>query len=551
MSNDHLGDRNNGADERSGASPLEPAAWPRRRVLKAIPLLGMGAALAPALEAVAAIPARPQSPSVSHQARRDPAPTSNTELCSLSVEELGQMLKSKQLSPVTLVNAYLERINGAGKPLNAYIRVLPDRALADARRAEQEIAAGHYRGPLHGIPIALKDLYDLKGVPTTGACKLYLNNIAKEDAPSVARLKRAGAIIIGKTNMNELALGARGQGSAFGPVENPWMTNRITGGSSSGSGAAVAAGLCAAATGSDTGGSIRIPSALCGVVGIKPTYGRVSCRGLLPVSWSQDTAGPLARTVTDAALLLGAMSGYDPADPASADRPVPNFTAGIGEGVRGLRIVVDPTWTLAETEPDVQAAFETALAKFRELHAEVIEMPIPQIAAAWDPAELITATEALAVYGEAFRAHPQDVSGRVRERVEGASTVTGVDYTLARRLGATIRRNLEDIFQKPSLIAAPTCPIVATKPAQLSIELDGKERPLLPVLTRLTRVYDLTRMPAISLPCGFSREGLPIGLQLAGPAWNEALIFRAAYAYEQAADWRHHRPEPAPGSLVV
>ncbi len=548
MNNDRIDHKTNSGDEGTSASCAGSTMWPRRRALKAIPLLGAGAVFGPALAAVAGELGRARAAA---SVRQPQAGSSNTELYALSIEDLSKRLRSKEISPVTLVNAYLERIQGAGKPLNAFILILAEQSRADARRSEREILAGDYKGPLHGLPIALKDLYDLRGVPTTGASKLFIGNIAKEDAPSVARLKKAGAIIIGKTNMNELALGATGEESAFGPVHNPWMTDHITGGSSAGSGAGVAAGLCAAATGSDTGGSIRIPSALCGVVGIKPTYGRVCCRGLLPVSWSQDHAGPLTRTVMDAALMLGVMSGYDPRDPACANRPAPDFTAGIRQGVRGLRIAVDPAWALAQTEPDVKAAFEAALGTFRELKAEVVEMSIPRIAEGWDPAELITATEALTVYEKALRTRPQDISAPVRERMEGAFKVTGMDYTKARRLGAIVRRNLEDTFEKADVIATPTCPIAATKMGQKSVLLDGQERLLLPVLTRCLRVFDLTGLPAISVPCGFSQEGLPVGLQLAGPAWNEAIILRAAYAYEQAANWRSNRPKTAAASLVA
>src|SRR5579875_548830 len=266
MNNDRIGNKISGDDEGASDSCGESRMWPRRRALKAIPLLGAGAVFAPALAVAASEQGRARAAVNVRQLQPRSRTASNTELYALSIEDLSNRLRTKEVSPVTLVNAYLERIQGAGKPLNAFILVLAEQALADARRAEQEIVSGHYRGPLHGIPIALKDLYDLRGVPTTGASKLFIGNIAKEDAPSVARLKKAGAIIIGKTNMNELALGATGENSAFGPVHNPWMTDHITGGSSAGSGAGVAAGLCAAATGSDTGGSIRIPSALCGVV---------------------------------------------------------------------------------------------------------------------------------------------------------------------------------------------------------------------------------------------------------------------------------------------
>jgi aspartyl-tRNA(Asn)/glutamyl-tRNA(Gln) amidotransferase subunit A len=469
---------------------------------------------------------------------------SNNELCALSIEELGPRLARKEISPVSLVSAFLERIERIDKSINAFITVMADQAMADARCSEREILSGHYKGPLDGVPIALKDLYDARGVPTTNGSKFFSANVPQEDAESVARLRRAGAIIIGKTNMHELAYGATGDQSASGPTRNPWVTDRIPGGSSGGSGAAVALDLCAGATGSDTGGSIRVPGALCGVVGLKPTFGRISRHGLLPLSSTMDHAGPMTKTVIDAALMLGVMAGYDRRDPGSADRPVPDF-AGLKDGVRGLRIALEPAWALSQLEPDVRTAFEAALGVLGELKAEIVKVSVPRIPEAYDAAATILSSEALALYEEALKTRPQDFGDKVRERLKRGFKIRGIDYARARLLGEVLRRNLEEAFQTVDVIATPTCPVVATKLGQESTLIDGEEKPLLGILTQFTRPFNLTGFPAITVPCGFSHEGLPIGLQLAGPAWNEAVVFRAAYAYEQATNWRREHPKVA------
>jgi aspartyl-tRNA(Asn)/glutamyl-tRNA(Gln) amidotransferase subunit A len=469
----------------------------------------------------------------------------NQELCTLSIHELGRRISRKEISPVALTQAYLERIETVDQSLNAFVAVAAEQALADARRAEQEIVSGRYKGPLHGIPIAHKDLYDVRGLATTAGSKVFSGRIAEEDAHSVARLKGAGSIVIGKTNMHELAYGATGDQSAFGPTHNPWDTDRIPGGSSSGSAVAVAAGLCAAATGSDTGGSIRVPGALCGVVGIKPTFGRVSRHGLVALSWTMDHAGPITRTVTDAALMLGAMAGYDPRDPACVNRPVPDFTEGLGRDLSGMRIGIDRAWALSQLQPEVKTGFEAALALLRQLKAEIVEISLPRMAEVYDAAIAMQAPEATSLYEEALKSRPQDFSDRVRERLQRGFAITGIEYARARQLGELVRRDIEEMFGKISLIATPTCPVAATKLGQDNVSMEGEEKPLLGILSRFTRVFNLTGNPAITVPCGFSQEGLPVGLQLVGAAWNEAIVFQAAHAYEQATEWHRSRPKGA------
>jgi aspartyl-tRNA(Asn)/glutamyl-tRNA(Gln) amidotransferase subunit A len=469
---------------------------------------------------------------------------SKAELCTLTIESLSQRLRQREISPVTVVEAYLERIDAINGRLNAYITVIGEQALAEAHLFEQEILAGQYRGPLHGVPVALKDLYDVSGVPTTAGSKIYAERMPDEDASSVARLRKAGAIILGKANLHELAYGATNEDSFFGPTRNCWDLDRIPGGSSGGSAAAVAAELCAAATGSDTGGSIRIPAALCGVVGIKPSYGRISCHGISPLSWSMDHPGPLTRSVNDAAVMLGAMAGYDPRDPASVDRPVPDFTVELRDGVEGLRIAVDLKWALSQSDSEVRNAFEAALSVLEGLRAEVVEVSLSRIPEATSAALTILASEAGAVHEEFLQSRPQDFGDNVRARLERGFQIRGIDYGRARRIGQWLERDLETVFETVDLIVTPTCSITAPKFGQEAVLVHGEETPVMTALTQFTRVFNLTGTPAITVPCGFSSQGLPIGLQMVGALWNEAIMLRAAYAYEEAAEWHRYGSKP-------
>ncbi len=464
------------------------------------------------------------------------------ELCTLTLEELGPLLRDKRVSPVEVTQAYLERIDALNEALNAYITVTGDQALADAVRCEEEILRGDYRGLLHGVPVALKDLYDTAGVRTTAASKIYAQRVPDEDATSVARLRAAGAVIIGKTNLHEFAYGVTTDSSYFGPTRNPWDMERVTGGSSGGSGAAVAAGLCVAATGSDTGGSIRIPAALCGIVGLKPTYGRISCHGLLPLSWTLDHPGPMARSVYAAAVMLAAMAGYDPRDPASADVPVPDCTSGLRDGVAGLRIGVDPRWALSGIHQEVLAAFQEALVVLKGLGAEIVDVSVPRVQEGIEAALTIVTAEATGIHEEFLRTRPDDYRPDVRARLEKGFAISGSDYGHARRSGELLRRDLATLFKKIDLLATPMCGIPVPRLGQQEVTIDGETVSVMAPLTRYTRVFNLTGLPAISVPCGFSSEGLPMGLQLAGRAWDEATVLRAAYAYEAATEWAQRRP---------
>ena len=469
---------------------------------------------------------------------------SSNDLHPLTIEELNPLLRNKIASPVELVEHYLARIDALDEHTNAYITVMAEDALADARTAEKEIMAGNDRGPLHGVPVALKDLYDTAGVRTTAASKTFADRVPGEDATSVANLRAAGAIIIGKANMHEWAFGATNSISYFGPTHNPWDLSRVTGGSSGGSGAAVAAGLAVAATGSDTGGSIRIPGALCGIVGLKPTYGRISCAGLVPLSWAQDHPGPMTKSVYDAAVMLDAMAGFDPKDPASLNVPVPDYTQTLRDGIKELRIAVDYDYALSEIDDEVASVVKQALNVLGDLGAELIETTLPRLNEANQAALLIMRIDALAAcHEEILRTCPEDYQpDGARERLAKGLEIRGVDYAHAQRVGQWLRRDFETLFEKVDLIAFPTCAITAPKLDQDEVTIKGKTTPVTVPLTRFTRIFNLAGLPTITVPCGFSSDGLPIALQMAGPHLDEATVLRAAYAYEQATEWHRRRP---------
>jgi aspartyl-tRNA(Asn)/glutamyl-tRNA(Gln) amidotransferase subunit A len=470
-----------------------------------------------------------------------------SELYHLDIEALSDLLALKQVSPVELTRALLDRIAALDGRINAYVTVTHQAALADARRCEQEILAGNVRGPLHGIPIALKDLYDTAGVRTTAGARILADRVPDADATSVARLRAAGAIILGKCNLHEFAYGVLTDSSHFGPTHNPWDLDHAPGGSSGGSAAAVAADLCIAATGSDTGGSIRIPAALCGVVGLKPTFGRVSCRGLVPLSWSLDHAGPITKSVFDAAVMLGAMAGYDPRDPASVSVPVPDFTAGLSEGIAGLRIAVDPDYALNGISSEVEAAFRRSLTTLADLGATIIDVKMPRVEAGMEAALTILKAEATAYHEQWLASRPDDYRPDVRARLEQGLAVRGVEVGRAWQTRRQLMRDFEGLFEQADLFATPMCGIPAPRLGQRQVELNGQTVPVMAPLTRFTRVFNLTGLPAISVPCGFSADGLPLGLQLAGPAFDEATVLRAARAYEAATPWRESKPLPETG----
>ncbi len=462
-----------------------------------------------------------------------------TELCYMTIAQAAPLLRDGQLSPVELTRAFLERIEAIDGRLNSYVTLLPERALAQARAAEAEILRGDYRGPLHGIPIGLKDLYDTAGILTTAMSRVTPDRVPTEDATTVARLNQAGTILLGKLAMHEFALGGPDFTSLFPPARNPWNLAHIPGGSSSGSGAAVAAGLCMGALGSDTGGSIRGPASMCGIVGIKPTYGRVSNFGVVPLSWSQDHCGPMTWTVADNALMLQSLAGHDPKDPTTSTAPVPDYSAALRDGIAGMTIGVPRRYFFEagpDVEPETLAAIEGALEVMAELGATVRDVDLPHVEQSRAANQTIMMGEAFAYHEHNLKTRRQDYGAMVRDRFLLGGMLTISDYVQAQRVRSLIKREMADALREVDVLVTPTSP----KPAAA---LEGYSGGATLTGPSFTGPFNASGIPAISTPGGFSSDGLPIGLQIAGKPFDEATVLRVAYAYEQAARWFERRPE--------
>jgi len=455
----------------------------------------------------------------------------------ISISDLGQRLRRREISPVEVTQGCLARIEKTNPGLNAFITVMGESALAEAQRAEAEILRGEWRGPLHGVPVALKDLIDTAGVRTTAASALYKDRVPNEDAEVVRRLRLAGAVIVGKNNLHEFAYGGSSLVSYFGDVHNPWEVGRIAGGSSGGSAAAVAAGLAYAAIGTDTAGSIREPVALCGCVGLKPTYGRVSSRGVIPLSTSLDHVGPLAATVADAAIVLQAVAGYDAGDIGSADVPVADYVSALREGVKGMRVGVARGYFFDDLDPEVASAMEHALRGLQSLGVELREV---QLDVAND--RTVQAAESYAFHAENVAKSPELYQAETLRRIRTGETVSAGEYILRRRELEEARRGIRAVFANVDVLVTPTTPMAAPAIADLKASPD-ELRPAELRLLRNTRPWNVWGLPAISVPCGFTQNGLPIGMQIAGPHWREDLVLRVAHAYEQATAW-HGRALP-------
>jgi aspartyl-tRNA(Asn)/glutamyl-tRNA(Gln) amidotransferase subunit A len=454
------------------------------------------------------------------------------DLCRMTISELAPKIRTKKISPVELTQAVLDRIEKLDPVLNAYITVDAGGALKAARKARRQIAGGNYLGPLHGIPIALKDLYDTKGLLTTAGSKIMADRVPEADATSVAKLRAAGAVIVGKTNMHEFALGGTTQNPHYGGTRNPYDTGRIPGGSSGGSAAAVATGMCIASTGSDTGGSIRTPSALCGIVGLKPTYGRISLRGIVPLAWTLDHVGPMTKCVGDAAIMLSAMAGYDPKDSTSANEKVPNYMRGLKGGVKGLRIGFDPAFSSGGVDPQVLESVKGALKLFKKLGARIVEVSLPSIELTAAIESIIITAEPAAYHEENLRNRGDDYGDDVRTLMEGGALFSAVHYIKAQRLRAIIQKEFADAFGKIDIFALPAAAAPATPIGAETVDLGGMEADIGMAFLRFACPFNLTGLPAISVPSGMGREGLPLGLQLVGRAFDEATVLRTAHAFE-------------------
>ena len=466
------------------------------------------------------------------------------DLTFASAGELARLIAGKQVSPVEVVKAHLERITSLDGSLRCFITLTADAAMAAAREAESAVTAGRPLGPLHGVPLGLKDLYDTAGVRTTGGSKILADRVPAADATVVRRLREAGMIVLGKLNMVEFAYGPEGRNAHYGHARNPWdaVTHRMAGGSSSGSGVAVAAGLAPVALGSDTGGSIRIPCSLCGLAGIKPTYGRVSRAGVLPLSWSMDHVGPMTRTVADSALVLGAMAGYDPADPTSSVLPVPDYAAALTGDVRGLRVGLLRAFFLESAPPEVRTAVEAAARALEKAGAVVDEVALPGVGHVAAGALAVVATEAMTYHAEWLRTRTADYDPDVSSRLMVGAFVTGVHYVRGQQARALIRREVDDALARHDVLLAPATPVTAPRIDERDTTLGDGPCDIRSALIRLTRPFNFSGHPACSVPCGFTGGGLPIGMQIVGRTFDEATVLRVGDAYQRLTDWHARRP---------
>ena len=453
-----------------------------------------------------------------------------------SIQETGELLRRREVSPVELTKNCLAQIEKLNSTLNAFITVTSDSALAQAHEAEEEILHGNWRGPLHGIPLALKDLIDTAGIRTTAASAVFKDRIPEEDAEVVRPLKDAGVIFLGKQNLHEFAYGGSSMISYYGEVHNPWDPARIAGGSSGGSAASVAAGLCYGAIATDTAGSVREPAALCGVVGLKPTYGRIGARGIIPLSPSLDHVGPIARTVSDAAVMLQAIAGHNE---NGANAPAGDYLAAIRERLTPLRIGVPRKFFYEDLDPEVAFAVEEALGILRDLGNDLFEIEIDV------PTDrTLQAAESYAYHREFVLRSPHLYQAETLRRIRTGEAISAAQVEQAGRELKQTRSEIRKVFENVDVLVTPTTPIPAPAIADLKRNPDAL-RPCELVLLRNTRPANVWGLPAISIPCGFTSAGLPIGLQIIGPHWREERVLQLAYAYEQATDWHALSPRLA------
>ena len=463
-------------------------------------------------------------------------------LCYFSAGELSRLIRKKEVSPVEVVKAHLARVEALEPALNSFIALLPEQAVEEAKLAEREIQAGRYRGPLHGIPIGLKDLFYVKGVRNTSGSKIFDHFIPDHDSTIALKLKDAGAILLGKLNLHQFAYGPTGENPDYGNMHNPWDTKRIPGGSSGGSASATASGQCTLAMGTDTGGSIRIPSAVCGLVGLKPTYGRLSRYGITVLSWSQDHPGPMTRTVEDCALVMNAVAGYDPRDPSSANMSIPDFTKSLTENIKGLRVGVPKEPFEDPVDSEVEHFVRNAIELLGKLGATIHEISWLMYHESKAISSTILMAEATAYHSQLMKRQGSRLDPKVRLRLEAGLLISAVDYLQAQRARRLFYQQSCDLFKNVDLLAGPTVPITACNIGTEEVQIGNTRMGVIPLLTQHTRPYNLNGFPAITVPCGFSKNGLPIGFQLAGKPFDEVTVLRAAFAYEQATEWHRRRP---------
>jgi aspartyl-tRNA(Asn)/glutamyl-tRNA(Gln) amidotransferase subunit A len=459
--------------------------------------------------------------------------SADTDLALITLAAASGRVRKRTISPVELTEACLRRIERLNPSLNAYITVTSEAALTQARGLEAELQQGHWRGPLHGIPIALKDNIDTAGIRTTAASELFKDRIPSEDAEVVRRLKNAGAILLGKTNLHEFAYGGTSSVTYFKPVHNPWALDRIPGGSSGGSAAATAAGLCFGSLGTDTAGSVRIPASYCGIVGFKPTYGRVSNRGVIPLSFTLDHVGPICRTVEDAALITGVIAGYDELDPTTVEAPVPDYRRAFKMPASKLRLGIPRRPYFDGLEPDIAKAVDSAIEVLGGLSGTVVDVTLPLADfSPGTPFSNVRAVEAHSYHSQWITESPEKYQPATRDRIlQLSANVTPADYVRARNQLELLRREIRKTFLSVDLLVTPTMPV---SPVLIADSSNADFRNTAP--------FDIFGLPAITVPCGFTGAGLPIGLQICGAPFAEVTVLALANAYQQATAWHRRSP---------
>lgn len=462
-----------------------------------------------------------------------------------SIGELSRLIETGEVSPVELTKQTLARIDSLDSELNAYITVMADVALEQARTAEREIRSGDRRGPLHGIPYAAKDLFFTKGTKTTAGSKVFADFVPDYDATVVAKLRDAGAVLLGKTGLHENAYGITSTNPHFGAVRNPWDTDYIPGGSSGGSAAAQAAGLCSFSLGTDTGGSIRIPAAFCGVAGLKPTFGRVSRYGVFPLSHTLDHVGPFAWTAEDLWHIFSAMVGRDSKDESTVERPIQEPKFSVEPSLQGRKIGVPRNFYFEGLDPEVDTATRAVLVELENLGAELVEVTVPDIEEFNLIARLIQTAEASSTHAYNLEARREDYGDDQQTLLDQGFFVTAVDYLNAQRRRRQLNREFYELFDQVDALVAPAVAILPAKIGQRSIQVNGVDEDVRMMTTRNARALNLTGLPLLTLPCGFSDGGLPIGIQLVGKLFDECTVLEVGGAYQQVTDWHKRRPTMA------
>ena len=465
----------------------------------------------------------------------------------MTIQETSRRIQSGEISPVELTQQTLDRIAELQPILNAYITVTADHALEQARRAEAEIRSGEYRGPLHGIPYAAKDLFYTKGIRTTVGAKFLSDFVPDFDAGVIEKLDEAGAVLVGKAGLHECAFGITSTNPHYGAIRNPWDPDRIPGGSSGGSTSALASGQCLFSLGSDTGGSIRIPASLCGLVGLKPSFGRVSRYGVYPLGHTLDTAGPFGLTVRDTAWVYQAIAGFDSRDPSSADEPDRTPVLPAEPRLDGRKIGVPKNFYFEHLDTGVEAAVRKALQVLEDLGASLVEIEVPDIEEFNQVVRLILLAEASSVHHRRLRERREDYGDDVRALLDQGRLIPATDYLDAQRRRREFNAAFYQLLTQVDVIAAPSIAVTAAKIGQSTVRVGGRDEDVRLAMTRLSRALNMTGLPLLSVPCGFSSQGLPIGLQLIGGLFDEATLLEAGHSYEQATEWHTKRPAVASG----